>query len=775
MPHPVQVARPARVLVLVLLALAALIAVSSADAKAKGKPNLIVSTISEAPASLSEGTKFTAVEGVRNSGRGGAGKSTVRYYLTTDAARSLRERKASRTNPRTSPSDILLTGVREVGELRAGGSSVSRKVSLEVPLGTPSGSYQLLACADDRGTVDETREDDNCRAAKKQRPVTSGGATRIDAFSDSAFPPDEEAIALQVGLLRTMYCTAPPKAKAFSLKTALASLKKKLPRAGWSAFAKSPSYKKAALAERAAGAAILRDSPGAALAALVRAHELEPREASHLINAAGVANSVGMPGEALALADAGAARDDTDIAPMGIARQAVALTNRGNALAQLGRFKEAGQSLSAAQGIEPLLSEAASGLAVAQACTGQDPVPAFRRSIKRQPEKGPLPPPEDEPPADTDEKHGKETKLREIQWPALPINNPGFHDYIKGFDERESGVLLRRINRDRELRDQLAADQIHPLHRERREALISYAHIAVDTPKRKELQKAFFAAVDRTHEPVKMFVDGNAPTEYSRWQDDAGQVCIDSEEDWDPCMAREMRSRCVGPTNSRHQQWLDYMTEAERLGRELVKEESLRASAVAANLKDPRAREVVELFIEGQEQSTLALLTQSARHWSGNVIAPRGSDGVYWCINTPMPPSGSADPGAADAPGNNPCEGDVKSINLLWSIGPVTLKASCEELALEGSTEGFFQAFGEIKYDYRGNKITVFGGAKAELGVPGLKGDFKSGVYVQVGQDGLQDVGWRVGPSYTVGGGVAEFNPSDTIDMSFIGALGGGG
>ena len=730
----------------------------TADAGAAGKPNLVVSSVSEAPASLAEGSKFTATELVRNAGRATAGASTVRYYLTKDAKRTL--------------DDILLVGAREVGALRRGGSSAGRRVKVEVPLGTPAGTYQLMACADDRGAVDESREDDNCRVARKKRPVTGGGAMRVDAFSDTFFPPDADSERIQVGLIKTLYCTAPAKSKPLTLRAALASVKKKLGKRAWSQFAKSPSYRKAALAERSAGAAIVRDAPGAALAALVRAHELEPREGSHLVNAAGVANSVGMPAEALALADAGAVRDDRDLAPMGISRQAVALTNRGNALVQLGRFKEATQSLAAAQGIEPLLSEAASGLAAASACTGQDPIPAFRRSQKRQPEKGPLPPPDDEPPVDVDEKHGKETRLRELQWPALPINTPAFLDYIKAFDEREGGVLLRRINRERELRDQLAADQIHPLHRERREALISYAHAAVDTPKRRQLQSAFFDAVDRTHEPVKMFVDGTAPTDYSRWQDESAEVCIESEEDWDPCMAREVRSRCVGPTNSRHQQWLDAMAEAERLGRELVKEESLRASAVAANLKDPRAREVVELFIEGQEQSTLALLTQSARHWTGNVSAPRGSDGVYWCIDTPLPPS-MPDPGEADSPANNPCEGDVKSINLLWSIGPATLKVSCEEIALEGSTEGWISAFGEVKYDYRGNKITVFGGAKGEIGVGPVKGDFKSGVYVQVGMDGIQDVGWRVGPSYTVGAGVAEFNPSSTIDLSFVGALGG--
>ena len=758
---------------LLVAAVAVLAAGWSADARAAAKPNLVVSAVSEAPASLSEGATFTAFDTVRNSGRGGAAKSAVRYYLTTDAKRSLRERKESRTNPRTSPSDVLLVGAREIGALGAGRSSAGRKVKLEVPLGTPAGTYQLLACADDRGAVDESREDDNCKVAKRKRELPGGTGLRVDAFSDTLFPPDAESLAVEIDLVRTMYCT-PAKAKPLSLKAALASIRKKLPKAGWAQFAKSPSYEKAALAERSAGAAIIRDAPGAALAALVRAHELEPREASHLINAAGVANSVGMPAEALALADAGAVRDDRDLSPMGISRQAVALTNRGNALVQLGRFKEAGQSLAAAQGIEPLLSEAASGLAAAQACTGQDPIPAFRRSQKRQPEKGPLPPPEDEPPVDADEQHAKETQLRRIQWPALPINSPAFVDFIKGFEARETAALQKRIAREKELRDQLASDDVHPLHRERREAIISYAISSVDTPRRRELQSQFFDAMDRTYDPAKrLWVDGQVPGEYAKFQEDAFRACENSEEDSDVCLTREIRARCIGPTRVGHQEWLDRMSEAEAIGRELVKYESRRSSAVAANLKDPRARELVELSIEANEASTLALLTQSAAWWNGNVVLPRSGNGPYWCIDTPLPPEHLDDPGESDAPASNPCQEPVKSFNALWEVGPVTLKANCEEIALEGSSEGFFQAFGEIKYDFRGNKITVFGGAKAEAKVGPLKGDFKSGIYVQVGMDGIQDVGWRVGPSVTAGGKVAEFNPSDMIDFSFVSALGG--
>ena len=762
------------------IAAIALVAVPAADGAKKGKPNLIVATVSEAPASLKEGSTFTALDSTRNAGRGAAGRSTVRYYLTTDAKRSLADRKASKANPRTSAEDILLEGVREVGALKGGVTSVGKKVTLQVPLGTPAGTYQLLACADDRGAVDESREDDNCRVAKKKRPVTSGPGMRVDAFSDTIFPTEREDVQREIDFIRTLYCTNPTKSKTLSLKAALANVRKKLPKAGWSAFAKSPAYKNAGRAEQAAGAALVKDSPGGALAALVRAHELEPREASHLANAAGVANSIGMPAEALALADAAAIRDDRDATPMGISRQAITLTNRGNALVQLGRHAEAQDSLQAALGLEPLLSEAATGLTASQACTGADPIPAFRRAEKRQPERDPEKGPEEqggsekEPAVDVTK--GKEHLLRDLHWPAAPRHAPAFFEFIVGFESRESAALRRRVARDSELRVQLRdLPDVMPLEREHRDELITFAHTVTDTKQTRELQSRFFDAVDKTWEVShRMWVDGDAETEYGRFQKGAFEACENTEEEWESCTTRELQARCIGPTNQAHQEWLDRLQEAWVIGREYHRQRSLLASAVAAHLKDERAREVIKLFIEGEEFSTLALLTQSARNWTFNIENRKNSQGTHYCIDDPLPPE-TSDPGETPGAEASPCEGDVKSFNLLWKIGPVTLKASCEELALEGATEGFIQAFGEIKYDYRGNKITVFGGAKGEIGMENvLKGDFKSGIYVQVGDDGIQDLGWRVGPSYTVGGGPAEFNPSDTIDLSFVGALGGG-
>ena len=77
-----------------------------------------------------------------------------------------------------------------------------------------------------------------------------------------------------------------------------------------------------------------------------------------------------------------------------------------------------------------------------------------------------------------------------------------------------------------------------------------------------------------------------------------------------------------------------------------------------------------------------------------------------------------------------------------------------------------------MTYDRRTGSVTVFGGSKGSIGAGGAKGEFKSGIYVRVGQNGPEDVGWRVGPSTSVGGGPVEFSgASDQIDLSFVDTL----
>jgi hypothetical protein len=113
-------------------------------------PDLIVTlTSSDPPAPvLPPGGSFQVRDTVKNNVDvvgADAGRSTTRYYLSTDGRR--RENR--------------LSGSREVPAIPYG-SDNSGGVTVTIPPGTAPGSYFLLACADDRGNVKEARENNNC-------------------------------------------------------------------------------------------------------------------------------------------------------------------------------------------------------------------------------------------------------------------------------------------------------------------------------------------------------------------------------------------------------------------------------------------------------------------------------------------------------------------------------------------------------------------------------------------------------------------------------------
>ena len=100
---------------------------------------------------------------------------------------------------------------------------------------------------------------------------------------------------------------------------------------GQALFAGLAAYNDATLAQGPPAARSPWAAPERRWPPLVRAHELEPAQASHLVNAAAVASSVGLPSEALAMLDAAERLDDPDRPAMGIGRHAVALNIRGGA------------------------------------------------------------------------------------------------------------------------------------------------------------------------------------------------------------------------------------------------------------------------------------------------------------------------------------------------------------------------------------------------------------------------------------------------------------
>jgi hypothetical protein len=128
-------------------------------------PDLVTTAVS-APSALKQGDSVTITDTVVNQGPAGAPASTTRYYLSSNTIRDA--------------GDVLLTGQRTVAALAAGSTSTGSAV-VTVPATTKTGTYFVLACADDVQAINERVETNNCRATAKTVKVQSapgGGRPR---------------------------------------------------------------------------------------------------------------------------------------------------------------------------------------------------------------------------------------------------------------------------------------------------------------------------------------------------------------------------------------------------------------------------------------------------------------------------------------------------------------------------------------------------------------------------------------------------------------------
>jgi len=127
-------------------------------------PDLVVSALT-VPALSGAGVRITVSDTTKNQG-GPAGATTTRFYLST--------------TPTLGPGAVQL-GRRNIPSLAAGASS-SGSTSVTIPLGTATGSYFIVAGADDGGVVAEAVETNNTLS----RPIMIGPDLVISALSAPA-------------------------------------------------------------------------------------------------------------------------------------------------------------------------------------------------------------------------------------------------------------------------------------------------------------------------------------------------------------------------------------------------------------------------------------------------------------------------------------------------------------------------------------------------------------------------------------------------------------
>jgi subtilase family serine protease len=119
-------------------------------------PDLTETAISDPPATVRAGSRFHVTDTVRNDGPGTASISTTRFFLSVDTLKNRGDRH--------------LRGRRIVPELPAGAESTGTTV-VRVPLTTVPGTYFLLACADNKKSVAEVDDKNNCIASTTQVTV----------------------------------------------------------------------------------------------------------------------------------------------------------------------------------------------------------------------------------------------------------------------------------------------------------------------------------------------------------------------------------------------------------------------------------------------------------------------------------------------------------------------------------------------------------------------------------------------------------------------------
>lgn len=773
-PHP----RVARAALTTALSIGGVVAVvPSADAAQPA--DLTATKVTIEKTVVPQGGRFVVKHTVANRGRTKAGASETRFYLAPDAQASLAARRASRSNPRATSQDILLGGVRKVATLKPRTSATQRPTTVTVPVSTPPGLYAVLACTDDRGTVKERNEGDNCAVASKKLRVTSlpdSDILRFESFSEVYTWPTDESSSLSV---IKAFCSVTRPARTMTLAGALTSARAHLiGQVGAGPLAQldaSPLARTAELSQELAGVAATQGNIGLTLAALLRAHRLEPRNAGHLLNAAAVATNAGLPNEALAMVDAAFAGRDLRLAPMGVSQQAIAQITRGNALLLTGRTAEATSSFLAAKRLEPLLSEADAGLATVEACAGRDDnAQRYLRKARQRheeldttrPDEGPV-----RPAPSLDTSLGQVTPLRVLPIAETPASGVEMYPEYNAMVEQILGEIDAHNAEDDALSQQIRADDESRTRAEykRLQGLLSAVYNGHKRGDIVTARQAFYDASDELQEIVGEFFGegtGETPYRYGVLLDAAIEACVQRPPG---CVRTEMHQTCRPELTAYHARWRVALGEYQRAGDAVMALESQQISGIAANIADPAAHRLALLQIEELESSYFASLVHAGQTWT--VHERRVQDD---CVN-PVPPQVEEAPTAPAAAATGPCTDQVKSFDLVVPLGPITVKANCEKIQVAVSTEALplLHAFAEATWDPRAGKITFFAGAQASgrpLGLGELA--FKSGIYATTDYEGLTDIGWRVGPSAAVGAGSFESGVANgEMDLSFVAGL----
>ena len=500
--------------------------------------------------------------------------------------------------------------------------------------------------------------------------------------------------------------------RSLTMPEALASLSKFLKdnesAEALAAFASSPHAKSADAAASFAAGATLADRPLAAVAALLRAHELDPKRPLPLINLAALCDRVGLPRHALALL-AGAESLGNLTPP----QRVLLLTNKGHALTLLNKPADAEPPLREAVRLAPASAAARANLA--HALYRQDDekkkaeavsLIAFARAVVTRPQPDPAKPdaPPPAPPEDrvttspptrekpTDEEvmqdlvarrnnrphaaavfdlsRGKAGTLPTIKIPRTigeaAVMAPKVDALHKELMAESRGVYKRMRELEEIMRSRERSGTIHPASADRARDVFWYVtHSESEPPFRAMFLSKRKAAMD----PGNGSFGGQTGNPYAS---------LDLMKEQDVILARAQRFEVTceqmwQAAEPYHGKWQAPIRNLYNECGLYFQKEYAYMTALAANLADPVHNEyancLARVMAISRFQEFLGVLkpvTNWAKHYASSWRVPLPGDFKFEYTKGEYPP---ADPCHAMAMGE--------------TMGGVTLKRKCETVTIE--------------------------------------------------------------------------------------------
>lgn len=535
------------------------------------------------------------------------------------------------------------------------------------------------------------------------------------------------------------------------------------PTAAWEALA---AQNDSDLLDDAAGVAFADQRYAGALAASLRAYELDPGDAVHLSNAAAAANLLDRPEWAIAFATEAARAGPAQ--STGVRQEAVRLVNLGHAWALKRQFGNALAALRQAAAVDPKSQAVQAELGAVLACQG-DPagaLPHIRRSLRT----------DDAPDPIVDEFEDESMRRsridsstvfdlsegveQELVLPYLPATWGELAGSARAlFDgsnyyERENEALKQRsfdlADKKQQLETQLRVAQANdsPAQVRRTESILSRIGTHADQDLI-EARETFAEVAADTFGPNSC--DGMFTSHPFCAVDGSSYSCANSL-----AVFNEYERRMEAHLSA----LATYHDAAAQ-----------HFSGLQAQLSDPVAHELAGVIAEQEFVVHVWAVTSNLRQ-TADLFHHYNED---WQDKEAEDPPCETVASTADlrevetartaAPLCGP-DSVASELDLNLDFDVVSVQVSCEEWSVEATREvAWLEAFAKYEAEFGNNGATLNIGVRAGAG----GASFESGLYVEYDPQGkVTDYGWQVGPELEAGGVVSISAFEDKVRISFM-------